>query len=149
MVTDDLSRDRVSLNLIVRHHMYLIILISSLTAPGSWAHTYKTVQEARIAGVFERFLPDVLPASSKNILVKHRFDSSGYSGGFCFNARERPTFFAKLSDTIDIHVWGEDYVSAMSAFGKAGVHPWAFDSSRGNWIFLCADGSNCCNWEKR
>jgi hypothetical protein len=127
----------------------LTVLVSSLSASDSWVHNYRTAQEARVAGVFGQYLPDILPASSRDIGVKHRFDSHGYSGGFCFDARERAAFFAKLSDTVDIRIWGEDYVNAMSAFNAAGVRVLAFDPSQGNWIFLCANGSHCCNWMRR
>jgi hypothetical protein len=140
------------------------ILFSALIECGCAEHTYNTVQEkhvadvvarystvqeARVANVFERYLPDVLPESSKDILVKHKVDSTGYSGGFCFDAHERSTFFSVLSDTIDTNVWGKDYANAISTFGAARVHVLEYDSSRGNWIFLCADGDSCCNWMKR
>ena len=124
---------------------------SILTGCGSSEHTYRNLQEARAANVFGRFLPDVLPASSRNIFVRHKLGSAGDSGGFCFDSRERATFFKKLSDSIDVKVWGDDFRKTIPTLGLVGVHPLTYDSSEGHWVFFCADGNECttCTWMKR
>lgn len=128
-----------------------LAFIPSLIACGPREHTYRTVQEARGAHVFERHLPDVLPASSANILVIHKLGSAGDSGAFCFDSRERPTFFAKLSDSIDTRVWGNDFAKTIPSLNVVGVRPLAYDSARGHWVFFCTDGIGCttCTWMKR
>ena len=54
-----------------------VVFIPILVACGSREHTYSTIEEARGANVFGRSLPDVLPASSKNILVRRKFGIGG------------------------------------------------------------------------
>jgi hypothetical protein len=128
-----------------------LAFISSLTACGSSEHTYRTFQEARAANVFGRYLPAMLPASSKNIFVRHKSGAAGVSGAFCFDSRERAAFFTKLSDSIDEKVWGDDFRKTIPTLGLVGVHPLTYDSSEGHWVFFCADGNECtsCTWMKR
>ena len=128
-----------------------LIFVWLLAACGSREHTYSTVQEARSANVFGRHLPDVLPLSSKNILVGHKLGSASDSGAFCFDPRERATFFAKLSDSIDAQVWGDEFSKTIPTLGLVGVHPLTYDSRDGHWVFFCADGNGCmtCTWMKR
>jgi hypothetical protein len=66
-----------------------VVFIPILVAYGSRGHTYSTIEEARGANVFGGSLPDVLPASSKNISVRRKLGSAGDSGVFCFDPGER------------------------------------------------------------
>lgn len=128
-----------------------LILILILAGCGSGEHTYKTVQEARGANVFGRYLPDLLPESAKGILVIHKLGSTGDSGAFCFDPLERTSFFAKLSDSIDPQVWGGQLSKTIPTLSGVGVHPMAYDSRDGHWVFFCADGNGCttCTWMRR
>jgi hypothetical protein len=127
------------------------VYIPLLVACGPREHTYGTAQEARVANVFGHSLPDVLPASSKNILVRRKLGSGGESGVFFFDPSERATFFANLSRSIDAKVWGDDFSKTIPTLGLAGVHPLAYDSREGHWVFFCADGNGCttCTWIRR
>jgi len=132
-------------------HWYPIMFLSMLAACGSADHTYGGSKDARAANVFGRYLPDILPASSKNILVRSKWGVAGASGAFCFDPRERATFFAKLSASIDPNVWGQSFSSTIPSLSLEGVHPLAYDSREGHWVFFCADGNECttCTWMKR
>jgi hypothetical protein len=128
-----------------------IVFLAILAGCGSREHTYGTVQEARAANVFARYLPDVLPTSSKGIFVRHKRGSAGDSGVFFFDPRQRAAFFAKLSGSIDPQVWGDDFSKRIPTLGVVGLHPLAYHSPEGDWVFFCADGNGCttCTWLKR
>ena len=128
-----------------------IAVVVLLAACSPIDRTYGSIQEARAANVFERDLPDILPASTKNILVRHKWGSSGESGAFFFDPRERASFSAKLSESINPHVWSGDFAKTIPTFGLVGVHPLVYDSPEGHWVFFCADGNACttCTWMKR
>ena len=131
--------------------MLFVAILAVVVGCGSRDYTYKTAEEARAANVFGDSLPDVLPGSSRNILVTRRWNSTGESGTFCFDPHERSTFFSRLSDSIDAKVWGDKFSKTIPALRVEGIRPLAFDSRNGHWVFFCADSKGCtiCTWLKR
>jgi hypothetical protein len=128
-----------------------LILLPTLVAACSREHNYATEREARAAGVFGHDLPDVLPASSKNILVRRKWVPFETSGVFRFDASDRDSFFAKLSASLDAKVWGDSFARTIPTLSMVGVHPLGYDSPVGHWVFFCAAGNGCntCTWLKR
>ncbi len=69
---------------------YYAIVILLLTACGTSKRSYHSVLDARNAGVFrQHYLPDLIPASSREIYIETKWWSPNASGVFYFDPGDR------------------------------------------------------------
>ena len=107
---------------------------------------YETLEDARADSLFERgWLPDVLPPSAREILVKNDLDLSTSEGQFLFAPSEFEAFLNRLSpksqpaDTKLAAV--EAIVDRHIAEGYAAY--WHRESDW-EWVFLCIPERGVC-----
>ena len=87
-------------------------------------HTYATLDDARRSRLFERgWLPDILPASARDIRVSSNLDINTAEGEFSFDPADFAGFASRLRP-----MGGETFQYS------ADKHTWTFscDSSRGH-----------------
>ena len=109
--------------------------------------TYATLSEARADQLFERgWLPDILPASARDIRTTNDLDLNTSAGGFHlepsdyyqFTARLRP-YSSMASPFADL----DGYVRRMREDGsQAGV----FSDPESTWLFVCEEGGGYCEY---
>jgi hypothetical protein len=94
-------------------------------------------------------LPDVLPASAKNIYINSKWWSRGALGVFSFDRPEQQAFFSKLVTDFDPRTWG-DWQKSATYFAKEGVISRGYASAEGRWLFSCLEqaDSTICTWAK-
>ena len=107
---------------------------------------YETLEEARADDLFERgWLPDVLPPSSHEILVKTNPDLNTSEGQFLFSPREFELILDRLSPMsrpADTQLEAvQPIVDSLLAEGYLAY--WHTESDR-EWVFLCKPEQGVC-----
>ena len=97
---------------------------------------YPTLKDARQDRLFERgWLPDMLPASTKNITTINDRDINTSRGQFFF----APSDFDQFAK----------YVKAGAETSSKGYSAYKFACNQNLWLFSCEAVHGHCNYEKR
>ena len=129
----------------------IAFLAPILVACGSSEHRYATLVDAQQAGVIsDGYLPDVLPESTRNLLVIRHWRSDRARGTLCFDPKDKDEFYGRLQTELDSAVWGQDMARLFPHLNLNGVRSRAFESAGGRWIFSCIDSNECslCTWSR-
>ena len=98
-------------------------VVLSLSGCDRVSNTYSTLADARKDRLFERgWLPDILPASARQIRVISDLDTNQSKGEFSFESSDFTSFAARLQSV------------EQSLQYSAGAHTWTFscDPARGH-----------------
>lgn len=102
----------------------------SLTRCDVVTSRYATLDDARKDRLFKRgWLPDVLPASSRNIRVSNNADTNHSKGGFSFDPADFSAFAARLRPTGDA--------------------TFEYAAGTNTWLFSCYSGRGHCRYSMR
>ena len=107
---------------------------------------YETLDEARADALFERgWLPDILPPSAREILVKNNPDLNTSEGQFLFDPSEFESFLDRLSPLSEPTETRLGGVRAIveSHIGDGYPAYWHRESDR-EWVFLCIRERGVC-----
>jgi len=107
---------------------------------------YETLEEARVDALFERgWLPDVLPPSASEILMKNNLDLNTSEGQFLFAPHEFESFVNRLSPKSQPADTQLDAVQAMvEKHTREGYPAYWHTESGWEWVFLCIPEQGVC-----
>ena len=106
------------------------VALLSLSSCDVVTSSYATLDDARKDRLFERgWLPDVLPASARDIRVSNDLDVNHSKGGFSFDPADFSAFAARLRATGD--------------------GTFEYSAGTNTWVFSCDSGRGHCRYSMR
>ena len=106
---------------------------------------YPTLKEARADRLFERgWLPDILPASARDIRTTNNADINTSAGEFRFAAADYPVFASRLRSFSTLYAPPPDLDRYVQRMRKRGYQSGVFSDDTSIWLFVCeATGGYC------
>lgn len=95
---------------------------------------YATRSAAKEDALFEKgWLPEIIPSSSRQIIVSNDLDTNTSKGEFYFDRSELPSFLAMLSEHQKNITSLDD---ATERYRNSGYIPYTYDAAGSRWIFF-------------
>ena len=110
---------------------------------------YDDLAQARADHLFERgWLPDVLPPSSRDILVSNDLNLGISEGGFRFAPAEFALLQAKLNPFSNpAHPFNRAFDDRIERHISTGEPAYQYEGEGSNWIFLCKPARGECTYD--
>jgi hypothetical protein len=123
------------------------LVVASACAGDVISDHYATLQDAKTDQLFERgWLPDILPASSRDIHVAFNIDTNVSSGEFHFD----PAEFKFLLGKLHLHTKASTPLAALEGevteFVGETDPVYAFEDDQATWVFLCEADRGVCEY---
>jgi hypothetical protein len=104
---------------------------------------YRTRAEAEADRLFGRgWLPDIIPASSRDITTRNDLDINHSTGGFSFAPEDSAAFLGQLQK-VD---WSEVDAGDAGKFRKAGYSAYSFRDADSEWTFFVDQAKGRCRY---
>lgn len=110
-------------------------------------HKYGTLAEARTEGlVANGWLPDVLPASTTDILTSNNLDLNFSTGDFAFSAADAPDFYRRLAQGAPARAPFESWEDTVNDYEESGYTALSYSEDVGTWAFFCHAKKGKCDY---
>lgn len=128
--------------------LYLFLAALALTGCSEVVTSrYKTIEEARAAGLFERgWLPDVLPTSSINIVTRNDLDLNTSAGEFSFMLADSKTFYNRLQPGAPLHTRFANWPETVADYSEKEYSAWSYRDGPFTWAFFCKKTQGQCEY---
>ena len=104
---------------------------------------YADIGEAKRGQLFERgWLPNILPASTTQIVTKNDLDLNLSSGEFTFDPKDFSKFQAQLKECVK----SRDDVEELLNYAKKGYYPFCYTSNASTWKFYMNPTTGHCEY---
>jgi hypothetical protein len=108
---------------------------------------YTSIAAARADYLFERgWLPDILPASTKNIRTSNNLDLNTSQGEFSFVPSDYPLLASRVQPYKNIHTPFANFENDVVRMQNKGFHPIVFAEDKSTWVFFCQPEKGCCEY---
>lgn len=108
---------------------------------------YSTMADARADGLFGRgWLPDVLPASARDITTSNNLDLNISTGGFSFTPADGPQLYRLLKPGAPGHSKFADWPDTVADYNRRGFTAWSYQQDRYTWAFFCHQEKGRCDY---
>jgi hypothetical protein len=111
------------------------------------SHTYSDLAELKAEHIIEKgWLPDNLPASSRNIKTRNNLDLSTSTGSFEFLPKDSAAFYSQLSTGAPEEFGFDDWDSTVKDYANDGYKAWTLGGGRYTWVFFCSPSNDRCDY---
>ena len=108
---------------------------------------YRTLQEARDDGLFERgWMPNILPASTVALRARNELDLNISAGEFQYAPSDHQAFWARLAVRLHSSEVAEDTLQEIRRREANGCVVGAYVLDRRTWYFLCKPERGYCEY---
>lgn len=108
---------------------------------------YDDIDDAKAGHVFEKgWLPDLLPASTRDLRVTTTVEDSAGRGKFNFDPKDYAAFIANLSAYDGAMSKVEKDNRSIKKLLDKGYEAYTYASGATNWIFLCNQKEGHCDF---
>ena len=125
----------------------LWIAVSSLFPSDVVTSHYKTMSEAREGHLLARgWLPDILPASSRDIRTVNNLDLNLSDGEFSFKPQDAAGFVSRMQPYKATPAQPESIEPLVAKMRGKGFKSYSFIDGDMFWLFLCKAESGYCEY---
>lgn len=108
---------------------------------------YGTLDDARENTLFVRgWLPDILPASAKNIQTTNDLDLNTSSGSFSFDPANAQHFYERLSTGAPEQAPFRRWQAQRDDYAREGFSTWTYHQDERTWVFFCKEQAGECEY---
>jgi hypothetical protein len=109
---------------------------------------YETLQSARADMLFARgWLPDILPASARNIRTANNLDRNTSEGEFHFSASEYSQFASHLDPYVPRSNPFKNLDKDVERMRSKGFEPRVYTEASSTWVFFCQSTDGYCEYK--
>lgn len=125
----------------------LAILVLALTSCDTSSDTYASFSEARDDHQIEKgWLPDVLPASARDISIIRAIDVGYAEGQFTFDHADFSNFKSRLEPYSGVKSIAKSQNEKIERLRSEGYSAQMFSTDRSTWVFLCNKEEDNCEF---
>ena len=131
----------------------LLLLASIIATPGcdylsdTVTHHYKSLADARADDLFARgWLPDVLPASARDINTSDNLDLNISTGEFSFAPTDGPKMYRLLKPGAPVRSRFANWPDTVADYNRRGFNAWSYQEERFTWAFFCNTKKGKCDY---
>ena len=128
--------------------IFLAIVVVLLASCGDTVSSnYDSLAAARADDIFTRgWLPDILPASTRNIRTDNNLDVNISTGSFEFSAKDSNLLYRSLAAGAPEASKFANWKSTKNDYAARGFTSWSYQSDGSTWVFFCRASEARCDY---